>query len=152
MPKSPRSGVVAATLALGVFVIGAEASCPAVASPPDPAIEAVAAAKIARTPEAAPVSKFALPNGLTVILRPIAGAEDTALVVLYDIGSDHDPAEQTGLTHLAEHLYQLAAAGAAPARTVEEFSGRYPKGANGQTGDRYTMLTTVFPMPTSTGS
>jgi zinc protease len=66
-------------------------------------------------------------------------------VVLYSIGNDHDPAGRSGLGHMVEHLYVTAAAGGEKARTAEEFGRRYPDGANGQTGDRYTVFATVFP-------
>jgi zinc protease len=92
-----------------------------------------------------PVERLTLDNGLTVYLRPIKGAKQVALVVLYSIGSDHDPAGKSGLSHLAEHIYLTAAAGGAKARTTEEMQQRYPEGANGQTGDRSTMITTTFP-------
>jgi zinc protease len=42
-------------------------------------------------------------------------------------------------------LYLNAAAGKAKARTSAEFSRRYPEGANGQLGDRYTLFFTMFP-------
>ena len=80
-----------------------------------------------------------------MILRPIKGTESTALVVLYSIGNDHDPAGKSGLGHLIEHMYATAAAGTAKARTADEFARRYAGGANGQTGDRYTVFATVFP-------
>jgi RNA polymerase sigma factor (sigma-70 family) len=66
--------------------------------------------------------QFDLANGLHVILRPIKGASQTALAVVYSIGSDHDPAERPGLGHLLEHLYVTAAAGNEPARIVDEFA------------------------------
>ncbi len=76
----------------------------------------------------APAERFVLENGLTVYLRPIAGSKQTSLVVLYAVGESHDPAGRSGLSHLAEHVYLMAAAGKQKARTVEEFSGRYPDG------------------------
>jgi zinc protease len=113
-----------------------------------PAPEKIAAAtkveKPAKQPEPGS-ERFVLENGLTVILRPIKGTESTALVVLYSIGGDHDRAGKSGLAHLLEHVYVTAAAGQAQARTAEEFAGRYAEGANGQTGDRYTVFATVFP-------
>jgi zinc protease len=102
-----------------------------------------AAAKAANVDSA--VERMVLDNGLTVILRPIRGARQTELVVLYSVGSDHDPAGRSGLSHLAEHIYLTAAAGREKARTTEEFGRRYPDGANGQTGDRYTVFATTFP-------
>jgi zinc protease len=98
-------------------------------------------------PTAAPekaVERFQLDNGLKVILRPIRGAGNTSLVVLYSIGNDHDPEGQSGLGNLVDQVYLTAAAGKAKARTVEELMRRYPEGANGQMGDRYTLFATVF--------
>jgi zinc protease len=109
---------------------------PQAAAPPAP---------VWATPEPEPGSeRFRLANGLKVILRPIRGAGQTALIVVYSIGGDHDPAGRSGLTHLVEHLYVTAAAGDVKARTAAEFARRYPDGANGQTGDRYTVFATTF--------
>lgn len=86
-----------------------------------------------------------LENGLTVIVRPIESAKEIALVVLYKIGGDHDPKGRSGLAHTIEHILVTAAAGTGRARTAEEFFGRYRSGCNAQTGDRYTVVATVFP-------
>jgi zinc protease len=43
------------------------------------------------------------------------------------------------------NVYLTAATGQAKARTTREFNRRYAQGANGQTGDRYTVCATVFP-------
>jgi zinc protease len=96
------------------------------------------------TPAAA-TQQFRLDNGLRVRIRPVQGAGDVALLVLYNLGGDHDPPGRSGLAHLVEHLYITAAAGAAPARTTEAFFQRYRAGCNAQTGDRYTVIATVFP-------
>jgi zinc protease len=89
--------------------------------------------------------RFRLDNGLTVLIRPIKGAGNIALVVLYNIGGDYDPPGRSGLAHLVEHVYVTAAAGTGPARTVEEYVKKYPAGWNAQTGDRYTVLATRVP-------
>src|SRR5262249_20184880 len=101
----------------------------------------------APTPDPTPAAtqQFQLDNGLTVMIRPIQGAGDVALLVLYKVGGDHDPRGRSGLAHLVEHLYITAAAGADPARTAEAFFQRYRAGCNAQTGDRYTVFATVFP-------
>jgi zinc protease len=91
------------------------------------------------------VESFRLGNGLLVLLRPIQGAKNTALVVVYSIGSDHDPEGHSGLGHMVEHVYVTAAAGDKKARTAQELFAHHPQGANGQTGDRHTVLATVFP-------
>ena len=87
---------------------------------------------------------FRLENGLTVILRPIRGCDETALVVLFDIGGDHDPRGRCGLGHLVEHVYVTAAAGDEKMRTADAYMQRYRGGWNAQTGDRYTVIATVF--------
>ena len=83
-----------------------------------------------QTPVEPGSERFTLGNGLTVLLRPIRGTKSIALNVLYSIGSDHDPAGHSGLTHMLEHLYITAAAGPEKARTAEEFARRYEMGAN----------------------
>ena len=90
------------------------------------------------------VEAFALENGLRVMLRPVEGATQVALVVLYGVGGDHDPEGKSGLAHLVEHLYVTAAAGETPSRTVDDYMKRYPAGWNAQTGDRYTVFAQVF--------
>jgi len=98
----------------------------------------------AATPTPAP-GQFSLDNGLSVRIRPVQGTGDVALLVLYRVGGDHDPRGKSGLAHLVEHLYVTAAAGADPSRTAEAFFRHYRAGCNAQTGDRYTVLATVFP-------
>ena len=93
----------------------------------------------APAPSERTVERFRLANGLKVILRPIKGSETSAvLVVVYDIGEDHDPEGHSGLAHAIEHLYATAPAGEAPAQEADD-------GLNAQTGDRYTAISAVFP-------
>ena len=106
----------------------------------------VAAAALSASGRAEPpssVERFRLDNGLTALLRPVAGASDVAVAVLYAVGGDHDPEGLSGLAHLVEHLYVTAAAGGSPARSAEEMMRRYPKGWNAETGDRYTVFAGV---------
>jgi zinc protease len=144
--------IMAATVAIAgvqTFVVAARARPAVVSEPPRNAVQEKVAVERPADKEARPAEpgseRFVLDNGLTVILRPIKGAESTALVVLYSIGSDHDPAGKSGLAHLLEHMYVTAAAGKASARSAEDFASRYPEGANGQTGDRHTVFAAVFP-------
>lgn len=90
------------------------------------------------------IRRFDLPNGLHVILRPVRGAQQTAIVTLFSIGGDHDPQGASGLAHYVEHLYVTAALGDTPARTTEQFVRQYPLGWNAQTGDDYTVFATVI--------
>jgi zinc protease len=155
MSTSPLKLAAIALLAVGLVASGVGAFVLQGAEPPGPVDPAQAPSGPGRPAgavaparaegEGSPVERLALDNGLTVFLRPIRGAKQTALVVLYSVGSDHDPAGRSGLAHLAEHVYLTAATGLEKARTTEEFSRRYPDGANGQTGDRYTVFSTSFP-------
>jgi len=93
---------------------------------------------------AGPVDRFRLANGLDVLLAPVPASPSAALVVLYSIGEDHDPARASGTAHLIEHLLVTAPAGVHPGRTVDAFVRLYPMGWNAQTGDDYTVVATVF--------
>lgn len=86
---------------------------------------------------------YKLDNGLTVILRPVPTANKVAIVVLYNIGENHDPIGKSGMAHLLEHLYVTAAAGETPARDVMQFTRRYPAGWNAQTSTDYTVIAGV---------
>lgn len=117
----------------------------AVQAPPLPAPEVATRSEAHAAVREPNVERFQLANGLKVILRPIAGANRVALVVLYSIGENHDPAGRSGLGHLVEHLYLTTAAGGERARTVSDIARRYLSGTNAQTGDRYTAIATTFP-------
>jgi len=86
-----------------------------------------------------------LPNGLTVVLRPIPTATKVCLLTLFHLGGDADPAGQSGLAHFIEHCYVTAAAGSTQARSVDAYVRQYPDGWNAQTGEDYTVIATVFP-------
>ena len=86
-----------------------------------------------------------LDNGLRLILRPVQGSKEVSLVILFDIGGDHDPKGRSGMAHLLEHLYVTAAAGETPARTAVEYFKKYAARANAQTGDDYTVVAAQFP-------
>lgn len=85
-----------------------------------------------------------LENGLTVILRPLPGATQAAVVVLFNVGGDHDPEGRSGLAHLLEHVYVTAAAGPTPARRAEDLF-RGGEVHNGQTGAGYTVMMSLVP-------
>lgn len=50
------------------------------------------------------VEWFILPNGLTVVLAPDDRANLVSVDVRYLVGAAEDPADRSGLAHLAEHL------------------------------------------------
>ena len=86
---------------------------------------------------------YELDNGLTVILRPVPAANQVAVVVLFDLGGDHDPVGRSGRAHVLEHLYCTAAAGDMPARDFMPIQKRYTAGYNQQTGFGYTVFAGV---------
>ena len=92
---------------------------------------------------APPVQQFILANGLTVLLRPVADANQVAVVTLFSIGNDHDPQGKCGLAHLVEHLYTCCGAGDTKPRTAEQFFRQYPSRWNACTGDDYTLYATI---------
>lgn len=97
---------------------------------------------VVREPYQLPV-QYELDNGLTVILRPVSGANQVAVVVLFNLGADHDPVGRSGKVHLLEHLYITAAAGDMPARCVMQILERYDGQFNAQIGFKYTLFAAV---------
>ncbi len=97
----------------------------------------------AATLHAEPPEPYRLDNGLTVILRPVSEAKQVAVVVLFNLGGDHDPPGSSGRAHLLEHLYCTAAAGDTPARNFMQIQRRYAAGSNYQTGFGFTVLAGV---------
>ena len=109
-------------------------------SPEQPSRLNAAAVKISDAEIPAP---YKLDNGLTIILRPVPTANQVALVVLFNLGGDHDPLGKSGRAHLLEHLYATAAAGDMPARDAAQIQKRYAAGWNAQTGPDYTVFAGV---------
>ena len=109
-------------------------------SPEQPRPMNVADVKISNSEIPAP---YELDNGLTVILRPVPTSSQVAIVVLFDLGGDHDPIGKSGRAHLLEHLYCTAAAGDTPARDAMQLMNRYVAGWNAQTGFDYTVFAGV---------
>lgn len=54
--------------------------------------------------EAPAITQYKLPNGLTVILAPLAGAKRVTVVTRYNVGSADEPKGRSGFAHLFEHL------------------------------------------------
>ena len=55
--------------------------------------------------------RHVLPNGLTVAVDPLAGAESVALGVYASVGSRSEPESLSGLAHLVEHMVFKGAGG-----------------------------------------
>jgi len=67
-----------------------------------------------------------LPNGLTVAVDPLPGAESVALGLYASVGSRSEPAHLSGLAHLVEHMVFKGAGGRdtrALAEAIEDVGG-----------------------------
>jgi predicted Zn-dependent peptidase len=67
-----------------------------------------------------------LPNGLTVAVDPLSGAESVAIGLYASVGSRSEPAELSGLAHLVEHMVFKGAGGRdtrALAEVIEDVGG-----------------------------
>ncbi len=93
-----------------------------------------AAVKISKTEIPA---SYKLDNGLTVILRPVPSSSQVAIVLLYDLGRDHD---STSKVHVIERLYWTATAGDTPALDVVQRLNRYVTGPIAYAGFEYTVF------------
>jgi zinc protease len=106
-----------------------------------PALFALTTVTSALAQQAHRTERFQLKNGLKVILRPVVGAKQAAVFVVFRIGSNQDPDGRSGMAHLIEHLYATAAAGETKERTADEWMAGGK--ANAQTGEDYTLLAEV---------
>ncbi len=82
---------------------------------------------------------FRLDNGLRVDLLGTSSGDKVALVVLFDIGADHDPAGRSGTAHLVEHLFATSGGAEKQARPIEKATERYGQGFHTRTGTDYTL-------------
>jgi zinc protease len=87
-PALLRTWVIAATTALLV---------------PAAAARAQQASRSGQIPHV-PVTKYSLPNGLTVLLSPDHSSPVTAVAVWYHVGSKNEKPGRTGFAHLFEHM------------------------------------------------
>ncbi|HEY7223537.1 MAG TPA: pitrilysin family protein [Micromonosporaceae bacterium] len=71
--------------------------------------------------------RFALPNGLRVVLAPDRSAPVVGVAVVYDVGIRSEPQGRTGFAHLFEHLMFQ---GSANLEKLAHF--RYVQGSGGQ--------------------
>jgi predicted Zn-dependent peptidase len=91
-----------------------------------------------------PVERFALDNGLRVVVSPDASSPVVAVAVYYDVGMRSEPEGRTGFAHLFEHLMFQ---GSASLAKTEHFT--YVQGSggtlNGSTHKDYTNYYEVLP-------
>ena len=70
-----------------------------------------------------PETEFKLDDGLRVELAPSPDGDEVALVVVFDVGADHDPAGRSGMAHLIERLFATMGREGKPNRTVQTRTG-----------------------------
>jgi len=90
------------------------------------------------------LERFALPNGLRVVLAPDPAVPVAAIAVLYDVGIRSEPPGRTGFAHLFEHLMFQGSAKVpklAHARYVQSSGGSF----NGSTHLDYTVYHETLP-------
>lgn len=104
--------------------------------------------------------KFTLPNGLRVILAPMADTQTATVLVMTGVGSRFESREQNGLAHFLEHMFfkgtqkrptafdisqELDGLGAEyNAFTGEEYTGYYAKVAAKHWGKALDVVSDLF--------
>lgn len=88
--------------------------------------------------------EYTLDNGLDVMLRRVDGGKQITVMTLFDFGDKHDPAGQSGIAHLMEHLYITCATDETEATTAAEWAAKYNNQVNAQTGEDYTLFATTI--------
>ncbi len=91
-----------------------------------------------------PVERFALDNGLRVVLAPDRSVPVVAVSVFYDVGMRNEPEGRTGFAHLFEHMMFQGSAHVPKmehARLVQAAGGTF----NGSTHQDYTNYFEALP-------
>jgi zinc protease len=96
---SPLAALAFAPLAAAVFVGAHAAHADAKPAPPPPKLAPPSPPSLS-----VPFTKYALPNGLTVILHEDHTQPTVVVNVLVKVGSRHEDKQRTGFAHLFEHL------------------------------------------------
>ena len=82
-------------------------------------------------------SMHILPNGLTVAVDPMPGAESVAVGLYAQVGSRSEPDHLSGLAHLVEHMVFKGAGGR---DTVDHRAGGHDDVANAACGALVLVL------------
>jgi zinc protease len=92
-----------------------------------------------------PLHRSTLPNGLRLVVQPLAGAPSVGVAVHYDVGFRSEPPGRTGFAHLFEHVMFQGSEHVGPAdhfRLVQAAGGT----ANGSTHQDHTDYYQVVPV------
>src|SRR5215831_12852250 len=82
---------------------------------------------------------FQLPNGLRAELYAAPKGEKAALVLLFDVGDDHDPPRRSGMAQLSGQLFATAGRNGKPARTAAQLEAQYGNDFQARTTGDYTL-------------
>ncbi|MGP1311033.1 MAG: M16 family metallopeptidase, partial [Phycisphaerales bacterium] len=91
------------------------------------------------------IHRFTLDNGMRVALQPTTTGDTVAILTLIDVGERHDPPGQSGMAHALEHFLATCATDESDATHFDELMRRYGGQINAQTGEEYTLLSSVVP-------
>jgi zinc protease len=103
-----------------------------------------ASAATATVPEVRAPIRYTLPNGMRVVLDPIANRTTTAVVIGVNAGRRDQPPGWSGLAHLTEHLL-FQGTPAAPGETISRLERLGASEINGETTDDETRYYEVVP-------
>ena len=90
------------------------------------------------------VTRHVLPNGLTILLRPLHKAPVISFWVLYRVGSRNEPTGRTGISHWVEHMMFKGTEAFPPGyldKAIERNGGSW----NAQTSFDYTAYYETLP-------
>lgn len=89
------------------------------------------------------VERYALDNGLTVLLAPDPGASQVLVDIVYRAGTLHEPEKMSGLAHFVEHVLFTGTSSATDYLSLLESRGARDVGAF--TSAKYMTFRTVVP-------
>jgi zinc protease len=88
--------------------------------------------------------KYALPNGLTVVLSQDRATPTVAVVVMYHVGSKNEQVGRTGFAHLFEHV-MFTGSGHVPYGFQDRFTEGIGGSNNGSTSNDVTQYYEIVP-------
>jgi len=91
-----------------------------------------------------PFERYALPNGLTVILAQDHSTPTVAVEVLYHVGSKNEQTGRTGFAHLFEHV-MFTGSGHVPYGLHDKYTEGVGGGNNGNTTNDFTQYYETIP-------
>jgi zinc protease len=91
-----------------------------------------------------PFQKYALPNGLTVVLAPDHATPTVAVEVMYHVGSKNETPSHTGFAHMFEHV-MFTGSGHVPYGLHDKYTEGVGGGNNGSTNNDVTQYYETMP-------